>query len=91
MTQDGRPPVLHLLGAVGRGEWDGGQGHHGDVVLIVPHAVEVFPGNVEHLQQPGHHPPLVAPPVGDLQVEAVGKDGLIPAGTVLLQPLPGPE
>ena len=46
---------------------------------------------MEHLQQPGHHPPLVAPPVGDLQVKAVGKDGLIPARTVLLQPLPGPE
>ena len=46
---------------------------------------------MEHLQQPGHHPPLVAAPVCDLQVETVGKDGLIPAGAVLLQPLPGPE
>ena len=44
---------------------------------------------MEQLQQLGHHAPLVAAPVSDLQVVAVGENGLIPAGTVLFQPGPG--
>ena len=41
-AQDTGAPLLDLGGAVGGGEGDGGDGQHGDVVLVVPHALDVL-------------------------------------------------
>ena len=76
-------PLLHLGGAVGGGEGDGGAGEHGDVVLVVPHAVDLFGVHAQVLHQVVHHAPLVAPLPGELQQHQVGEDHLV----VLAPPL----
>ena len=87
VAEDGSAPVLHLLGAVGGGEGDGRAAEHGQVVLIIPHAVQILRPDVQHVRHLGHKVPLGAALGGDLQIVVVGEDGLIPVPPPLQQPL----